>query len=570
MPATRTTSAPSTSRPPLVYSYLRFSDPRQRAGNSIDRQTEYAATWAVKHGLQLDTSLSLRDEGLSAYHQRHVKKGALGVFLRAVEEGRVPEGSVLIVENLDRLSRAEPIIAQNQLTSIVLSGIRVVTASDDMEYSRESASANPGILFMALGSMLKANLESHDKSKRVSNALLSQCRKWDKGEWRGKLSAGRDPAWVRWDKDEKKFVLEAGQAGAVRQLISYFRQGYSPMRSLELLTESLGNVPPGLSNAARAWVVLGSRMLVGEREVEVKGEKFTLEGYYPPLLTEAEFAELQYLRSQRGRRAGKRQVPGLITGLGICVCGYCGAAMNGQNILNRGRREDGLPQNGHRRIVCGGALAVPKCEAGSCSVVPIERAIMRYCSSQFNLDRLLEGDDHSGPLADKLALARDKAAKTQRRMDNLALALAEDGSGKDGPGAVMKLLHDLEAQRDKELDAVKSLEHELAALRGAAEPAAADAWAALVEGVLQLDHEARTKARQLVADAFSKIVIYQHGYEGDEGQVMRVVLCSKRGVMRELTIDRHSGYPVGDRTFVIAEGVDLAQNFTVAERRRVA
>jgi len=79
----------------------------------------YAARWAEEHGLKLDESLSLRDEGLSAYHQRHVKSGALGVFLAAVESGRIPPGSVPVVEGLDRLSRAEPIQAQAQLASIV-------------------------------------------------------------------------------------------------------------------------------------------------------------------------------------------------------------------------------------------------------------------------------------------------------------------------------------------------------------------------------------------------------------------------------------------------------------------
>ncbi|WP_315856732.1 recombinase family protein [Burkholderia ambifaria] len=88
----------------------------------MDRQLEYAARWAADHGMELDASLSLRDEGLSAYHQRHVRQGALGVFLRAAEDGQVPTGSVLIVEGLDRLSRAEPLQAQAQLAQIVNAG----------------------------------------------------------------------------------------------------------------------------------------------------------------------------------------------------------------------------------------------------------------------------------------------------------------------------------------------------------------------------------------------------------------------------------------------------------------
>ena len=100
---------------PKVYSYLRFSDPKQAAGSSADRQTAYAQRWAAERGMLLDEALSLRDEGLSAYHQRHITQGALGAFLRAVDAGLIAPGSVLVVEGLDRLSRAEPVLAQAQL-----------------------------------------------------------------------------------------------------------------------------------------------------------------------------------------------------------------------------------------------------------------------------------------------------------------------------------------------------------------------------------------------------------------------------------------------------------------------
>ena len=108
-----------------VYSYIRFSDARQATGASVERQAGIAQAWAAEHGLTLDDSLSMRDEGLSAYHQRHVRKGALGVFLKAAEDGRVEPGSVLLVESLDRLSRAEPLTALAQMTSIIDAGIAV-------------------------------------------------------------------------------------------------------------------------------------------------------------------------------------------------------------------------------------------------------------------------------------------------------------------------------------------------------------------------------------------------------------------------------------------------------------
>lgn len=122
-----------------VYSYLRFSDPKQAAGSSADRQMEYARCWAAERGMTLDSELSMQDAGLSAYHQRHITRGALGLFLQAIDDARIPAGSVLVVEGLDRLSRAEPIQAEAQLAQIINAGITVVTASDGREYNREGS-----------------------------------------------------------------------------------------------------------------------------------------------------------------------------------------------------------------------------------------------------------------------------------------------------------------------------------------------------------------------------------------------------------------------------------------------
>lgn len=85
-------------------------------------------------------------KALSAFHQRHVKQGALGVFLLAVQEGQIPKGSVLIIEGLNRLSRAKPIQAQAQLAQIINAEITVVTASDGREYNRERLKAQHMLL----------------------------------------------------------------------------------------------------------------------------------------------------------------------------------------------------------------------------------------------------------------------------------------------------------------------------------------------------------------------------------------------------------------------------------------
>ncbi len=78
---------------PRAYSYIRFSTPEQARGDSLRRQTERAAAWAAAQGLDLDQELTFRDLGVSAYSGKNAAVGQLSDFLRAVDDGRVPQGA---------------------------------------------------------------------------------------------------------------------------------------------------------------------------------------------------------------------------------------------------------------------------------------------------------------------------------------------------------------------------------------------------------------------------------------------------------------------------------------------
>ena len=85
---------------PKAYSYLRFSTPEQSKGDSLRRQTALADDYAKRHSLTLDTELTLRDLGVSAFRGDNLAVGALGAFLKAVSDGPAPGGTVLLVEAL--------------------------------------------------------------------------------------------------------------------------------------------------------------------------------------------------------------------------------------------------------------------------------------------------------------------------------------------------------------------------------------------------------------------------------------------------------------------------------------
>jgi 6-phosphogluconolactonase (cycloisomerase 2 family) len=187
----------------------------------------------------------------------------------------------------------------------------------------------------------------------------------------------------------------------------------------------------------RLYEIMGHRALIGVKEIKIgqteyhEEATYALSGYYPPLMAEAEFEELQQLRKQRGRVANAQsQIVGVINGIRIATCMRCGAAMGAQNVLSRTRRADGKPQDGHRRFGCTGwARAVDPCKERSTSIVPIERAIMDYCNDQMNLTALFaEKQDVTRNLTGQLALARaavEQTEATKRKND----ADRESGDG---------------------------------------------------------------------------------------------------------------------------------------------
>ncbi|HKR40082.1 MAG TPA: recombinase family protein [Paraburkholderia sp.] len=534
-------------QPPRVYSYLRFSSPQQAKGNSIARQSEYAREWAAKRGFELDDSLTMRDEGLSAFKGTHIKRGALGVFLEAVEQGLVPQGSVLIVESLDRLSRAEPIIAQNLLTSIVMSGITIVTTGDTpTEYNRETVKQNPGILFMALGTAMRAHEESSTKSDRVRKSYRSKCERWIKGEYRGlvgsprridaqgKVVKGTDPIWVLYSEETKRLELVKEKAETMLRVIELYKAGFGSVeitRRLNAEGMSISDNRPTI----RIHKLITYPALKGDKVVVADGKEYTLKGYYPPLMDEPEFEALQLLVGKRVRK-GKGEVPAVLTGLKLCRCGYCGEFMSGQTLTTT--MADGTKHRNFRRLRCGSySLRAKECRGGaSCTAVPIELAVMRFCANQMNLDHLFSGNDKSNPLMRQLSAKRAALAKTELKLQ----AIKDEMLNGDGmPSMFREVVRELEANRRTLTQAITKLERELS-ISSTSRPAPAEEWTRLITGVTALDYDARMKARRLVQETFERIDVFAKGIECD-GKNMHVRVTSKRGVVMGFDLDRRTG-----------------------------
>ena len=119
---------------------------------------------------------------------------------------------------------------------IINAGLTVVTAADDKQYSRETLKANPMDLVYSLLVIIRANEESETKSKRVSDALRRKCANWVSGTYRGRISCGTDPSWVRWGGKNFELIPEVSEV--VKIVLRMFSEGHGAVHILQHLADT--------------------------------------------------------------------------------------------------------------------------------------------------------------------------------------------------------------------------------------------------------------------------------------------------------------------------------------------
>lgn len=207
----------------IAYSYVRFSSEGQRDGNSIERQTKRAQEWCQREGYSLSTE-TFEDKGVSAFKGANADVGKLGAFLEAVEKGAIEEGSILIVENLDRLSRQHFDEGYMLIKRITLAGINVVTLSDNKMY-RAGEPLSLGDAFIMLAGFDRANQESRYKSERVGAAWKSNAEKVADGS---RKRTTKVPAWIKFKGDSLEngtFTVIEDKAALIRELFERYANG---------------------------------------------------------------------------------------------------------------------------------------------------------------------------------------------------------------------------------------------------------------------------------------------------------------------------------------------------------
>lgn len=354
---------------PTAYSYIRFSSEKQARGDSMRRQSDLAKHYIEANpqlGLELDSTLKLTDEGLSAYKGIAQNKGSLGAFFRLVEDGKIAKGSYLLVESLDRLSRQTPRLALVQLNMLIEEGIVVVTLSDGKAYTKEVLDSDGGMsLIFAIMLMSRAYEESLIKGQRVSLA------------WRQKMIRVADgvqltrkvPFWIS-KEDRSKVIPE--RVSVVERIFELSAEGYGGQRiTAQLNSERL--LPP--TSKASKWgvssvkKVLNSEAVIG---ILTTADGVRHENYYPKVITEKLWIKTRFQGITSKQTRDRNEVHPLS---GLCVCSECGGTAHRSGKTGRIRR-DGT-RNLWRTLVCANSLGNrSSCQYQSISYDKIVRAVL--------------------------------------------------------------------------------------------------------------------------------------------------------------------------------------------------
>jgi DNA invertase Pin-like site-specific DNA recombinase len=430
------------SERPKAFSYVRMSTSGQLLGDSLRRQLEASRTYASKHGFELIDE-TLRDLGVSAYKGANVKEGALGQFLEAAKGGKIPPGSFLLVESIDRISRQEITKALTLFLSIIDAGINLVTLNDEHVYSAQKTDLTD--LIVSLVGMSRAHEESLHKSRRVAAAWANKRKNAST-----KPLTATCPAWLRLNSDRSRYEVIEPRAEIVRYIFAESAAGIGSYKITRLLNEKrVRCLGPGNGwQSSSVKHLLTNRAVLGEYQCHryVNGKRVPdgepVKGYFPAIIDETTFYRVQGgLRQRRGRGGRKGpSVANLFAG-GLLRCAYCRGTM----------KREGKGDRGRSSIVCYGALHGLGCERARWAYEDFETSVLSFVR-ELDLGSIMGDDDSKRAVLEKeIAALNGQLGDVRDRMEK-AYGLLDAGAATD---FVAKKLNELDARRVELEDVIR-------------------------------------------------------------------------------------------------------------------
>jgi DNA invertase Pin-like site-specific DNA recombinase len=301
----------------LAISYIRFSTTAQDLGDSKRRQLEdTTAPFCQRHGLYLDPTYSFEDLGVSGFLGKNARSGELSDFLELLRAGRIPKGATLVIESLDRLGRDRWRPTYKRIEEILEAGVRIGNVNRDKILDADSLN-DPLVIMELLFETMRSFDESKLKSERGKSAWAQRHKKMEQGV---PVTHNCAP-WLQPNADRTGWIRREDRIQLLLRMVAECLNG-TPLASIAVRLNA-ENVPTwgrGSKPKVRAkcwkksWIraLLSDRRLIGEvqcttRQGDKKVPRQIIPNYYPPILTEDEFAKVQLSLRQRSHKAGRSE-----------------------------------------------------------------------------------------------------------------------------------------------------------------------------------------------------------------------------------------------------------------------
>ncbi|WP_343289618.1 recombinase family protein [Vibrio harveyi] len=173
--------------------YQRFSSVRQLGNSSLERQKEETKNWLARNP-DVEVIDSFVDKAMSGWSGKHLEEGSLGKLMKAIDDGIITSGTLILVEHFSRLSRQNIRDAEHLMHRIWDAGITVVTVRDGTEYSPDAAN-DMALRIRLIVEMEQAYKESEWRSAKVKASYVNREKKAKEGI----VPKMRKPFWLNPD-----------------------------------------------------------------------------------------------------------------------------------------------------------------------------------------------------------------------------------------------------------------------------------------------------------------------------------------------------------------------------------
>ncbi|MBO2606944.1 recombinase family protein [Shewanella algae] len=355
---------PTTSPQTLAHSYIRFSSVAQMGGDSIQRQIASATAWSERNGIPL-SDVVYRDLGISAF--KKVDRPGLRQLTESIRAGIIRQGDYILLERLDRLSRKDLDIAQEEIKSILRMGVNVVAIEDNLELTPESVNDAQALIRIIILAE-NAHRQSREKSERIKAAYASARQRARDG----KAVKRRLPCWL--EVKEDTYTFHPVYLPIVQRIIElrHAGRGYSSIAKT-LNAEGLpGRIGKSGSGTSKGWTggsvreIVTSRALYGFYQPHITVEKERDDGttkrvlqpdgdpivdHYPPVIGYREWLAIQPTVTAKNRvPAGGYNKTDRLSG--VARCAVCGGRV-ALRIYRRPSKKEGVKEYRHWVCVAG-------------------------------------------------------------------------------------------------------------------------------------------------------------------------------------------------------------------------